>query len=415
MLFYGTIEFITGQFLAAIVNTSLGAILLVALILSRTVLEGKRVQLYTVVIAITFVYVFFLLIDNSGESTNAFWMFVYPISTLYLLGRRRSMPWIISFIALLTIYLFVSLPLIPEFPLNLSGKIRFLGSLLIVTSVAYTFVWIRDRLSHELESQNFDLHREKEKLIEAMRLAELANEAKSDFLANMSHELRTPLNHIIGFTQLITDEKVGNLNEAQKEYLDDVLQSSNHLLSLINDILDLSKVEAGKMELSMVAVNVENMISESIKMLSDKAALRRITISAVNENAPRSIAADERKLKQIVSNLISNAVKFSNPGGEIVVRYGSGKGGEGQSSIAYISVQDYGIGIDKKDFQSIFNPFIQVDGSTDRQYQGTGLGLALTKQLVELHDGTISVESSGPGKGSVFTVTLPLTEELTSS
>ena len=414
-VFYSIVEFIQDQPGKAVVLLTTGFLLIVALVLSRTIFRDHRIRLYTASVGIMLFFMVYLLVDNDGESVNAFWMFVYPIASIYMLGRRGALPWLIAFVTLLALYLFVPLPFAPVFPLEFSGKIRFFGSLILVTSVAYSFMWTRDRLSHELVSQNYDLHREKEKLIEAMQLAEMASQAKSDFLANMSHELRTPLNHIIGFSQLITDEKIGSLNETQKEYLDDVLNSSSHLLSLINDILDLSKVEAGKLDLSKAEFEVERMITESINMLSDKASLKRITISAVNENAPKSIIADERKVKQILSNLISNAVKFSNLGGNIVVRYGSNGGSAGKPSMAYISVQDWGIGIDEKDFESIFNPFIQVDGSIDRQYQGTGLGLALTKQLVELHGGTITVESAGLGKGSNFTFTLPLTNKITSS
>ncbi|MCB1824763.1 MAG: cache domain-containing protein [Candidatus Competibacteraceae bacterium] len=266
--------------------------------------------------------------------------------------------------------------------------------------------------------------------------AEEANRAKSEFLANMSHELRTPLNHIIGFTELIVDRSFGELNELQDEYLNDVLTSSRHLLSLINDILDLSKVEAGKLELYVSEIDPSYVLERSLLMVKEKVLRHGIQLSTQIDNIPSLIYADERKLKQIFYNLLSNATKFTPEGGKIKIsaRLTDASENDQQSLLdkhrylpqdssfddeknparkrsdgQYIefSISDTGIGIALEDQERIFSPFVQADGSSSRKYQGTGLGLSLTKKLVELHAGKIFVESEGENKGSTFKFIIP--------
>jgi signal transduction histidine kinase len=237
--------------------------------------------------------------------------------------------------------------------------------------------------------------------------AKIANKAKSEFLANMSHELRTPLNHIIGFTELVVDKKFGELNEFQEEYLKDVLDSSRHLLSLINDVLDLSKVEAGKLTLEPSEVYIKELLERSLVMIKEKAMKQSINLSSDIDVIPETVTIDDRKLKQILYNLLSNAVKFTPQGGSITLGARMVNGHTGRKWVE-ISVKDTGIGLAKEDYELIFDPFEQVESSKSRRFQGTGLGLALTKKYVNLHGGEIWVQSAGINKGSTFVFTIPV-------
>jgi signal transduction histidine kinase len=300
-----------------------------------------------------------------------------------------------------------------------------------------------------LENKNVELQLTANRARESDRM-------KSEFLANMSHEFRTPLNHIIGFTEVVVDKKFGDLNGNQQKYLSNVLQSGQHLLSLVNDILDLSKVESGTLKLEFSELNLRSLLENSLTMIKEKAIKHGITLSIESDGAPETISADERKLKQIMYNLLSNAVKFTPDGGSITlatkmisdpeIQHSQTTGAEnskiqnpwpgpvkqerqtvsilgsdsradstgegtslqgGPESKIAISVADTGIGIKKEDLENIFNPFEQVESSASRKYQGTGLGLSLTKKLVELHGGRIWAESKGEGKGSVFNFLIP--------
>jgi len=251
----------------------------------------------------------------------------------------------------------------------------------------------------------------------------------------MSHELRTPLNHIIGFTELVLTEQFGGLNESQEEYLNDVLNSSNHLLALINDILDLSKVEAGKINLEISEINLKACLLNSLIMVREKATKHGIQLKTNFDGLKGTISADERKLKQVLYNLLSNAVKFTPDGGSVELstrkvtckvrpgrRQADAPGAkiiesldpdtqtkkQTQHNCIEISVTDSGIGIKSADLDRIFHRFEQIDGTSSRNYEGTGLGLALTKELVEMHGGKIWAESEGEGKGSTFRIVLAL-------
>jgi PAS domain S-box-containing protein len=242
------------------------------------------------------------------------------------------------------------------------------------------------RRSEELEEQN-------------LRIRE-ADRLKSEFLANMSHELRTPLNAVIGFSEVLVDGKAGPLTPQQREYLNDVLTSAQHLLQLINDVLDLAKVESGKMEFEPETFFVKRVVDEVCTVIAPAASKKKITIDvAVSPDAVAIL--DQRKFKQVLYNLLSNAVKFSYENGEVKVAAGLDAKGN-----LRLAVKDFGVGIKKEDLSRIFRNFEQLDPGPALRQQGTGLGLALTKKMVELQGGSIIVESQF-GKGTTFTITIP--------
>ena len=248
-----------------------------------------------------------------------------------------------------------------------------------------------------LAIQNARLFREIE---EKSREIEAANRHKSEFLANMSHELRTPLNAIIGFSEVLGERMFGELNEKQAEYTDDILSSGRHLLSLINEILDLSKVEAGRMELELAAFDLPLAIDNARTFVRERATKHGINLDVTVDERLGDFVGDERKIKQILLNLLSNAVKFTPEGGRIGINARQADGS------VEISVSDTGIGISPEDQSKIFEEFRQVGGDYAHKREGTGLGLTLAKKFVELHGGKIWVESE-VGKGSTFCFTLP--------
>ena len=225
---------------------------------------------------------------------------------------------------------------------------------------------------------------------------------KSEFLANMSHELRTPLNSIIGFSEFLVDEKAGPLSEQQKEYLTDVLNGGRHLLQLINDVLDLSKIEAGRMEVYLEQFILKKVIEEACSTIAPLALKKRIVITSNISSLLETVTLDQQKLRQILYNLLSNAVKFTADGGFIEVKVD-----DTPDQRLRVRVKDNGIGIKREDFGKLFTEFQQLGASQDRHHQGTVLGLALTKKIVEMQNGAIAVESV-EGAGSTFTVVLPV-------
>jgi GAF domain-containing protein len=251
-----------------------------------------------------------------------------------------------------------------------------------------------------LAIQNARLFRE---IGDKSRQLEIASQHKSEFLANMSHELRTPLNAIIGFSEVLHERMFGEINDKQAEYLADILESGRHLLSLINDILDLSKIEAGRMELEPSEFDLPNAIENTLILVRERAQRRAITLGHNVDERLGTIRADERKVKQVLLNLLSNALKFTPEGGRVEVAAGVHDG------VTEISVTDTGVGIAPEDQEAVFEEFRQV-GTASKKVEGTGLGLAISRKFIELHGGKIWVTSQ-PGKGSTFTFTLPLTSD----
>jgi signal transduction histidine kinase len=239
-----------------------------------------------------------------------------------------------------------------------------------------------------------------QKVRERTRILEAANRHKSEFLANMSHELRTPLNSIIGFSEVLKDRMIGELNAKQQQYAELIHSSGHHLLALINEILDLTKVEAGRMELAVSSFDVRTSLEHAVTLVAERAHKHQLQICLKVGEGVESIAADERKVRQIVLNLLSNAIKFTPSGGRIDVR------ADCTSEGLEVSVSDTGVGISEQDQERIFVEFEQVSSDYTRKREGTGLGLTLCKKFVELHGGKISVRSA-PGKGAVFTFVLP--------
>ncbi|HTK42705.1 MAG TPA: GAF domain-containing protein [Gemmatimonadales bacterium] len=240
-----------------------------------------------------------------------------------------------------------------------------------------------------------------EEIADKSRQLEAASRHKSEFLANMSHELRTPLNAVIGFSEVLLQRMFGELNEKQDEYLKDIYASGQHLLSLINDILDLSKIEAGRMELAPAPFHLPGALENAVTLVKERASRHGIALQLDIDPRLGELAGDERKVKQVLLNLLSNAVKFTPEGGRITLKAGRTEG------MVEIAVTDTGIGIAPEDQAAIFEEFRQVGSDETRKQEGTGLGLTLAKKFVELHGGRIWVESE-PGRGATFTFTLPL-------
>jgi signal transduction histidine kinase len=377
-------------------------------------------------LGLTGFFLLHLLLHSGTRLHSVFWLYLFPVALFFLLGPLTGILYNMIFLTGAAVVLFVLQgDITGTVPLATTFAVRFLVSMGVLILVTYGYESVRERYRVEVKEKQRMLEEEKAKLLAAKHEAEQASLAKSQFLANMSHELRTPLNAIIGFTELLVDRHAGELNPTQQEYLADVLQSSRHLLSLINDVLDLAKVEAGRMELELSEVNLGGFLDGSLIMFRERALKQGVALETKIDGLPANIRADERKLKQIVYNLLSNAVKFTPNGGRVTVSGAIlrrergrwlGDGGDdlpasvaaGDGTWLKIAVADTGVGIAPEALERIFEPFEQGDGSTTRRFQGTGLGLSLTRRLVALHGGAVWAESPGPNRGATVSFLIPM-------
>jgi signal transduction histidine kinase len=249
-----------------------------------------------------------------------------------------------------------------------------------------------------LAIRNARLYKELE---EKTRQLEAANRHKDDFLASMSHELRTPLNAVIGFSEVLVERMFGDLNDKQEEFLHDILASGRHLLSLINDILDLAKIEAGRMELDPEDFDLASAIDNALVLIRERALRKGLTLDTAVDPGLGVVRADQRKIKQVLLNLLSNSVKFTPEGGRVTLA------AHRHLTHVEIAVSDTGIGIAPGDQEAVFEEFRQIESDYVKKQEGTGLGLTLARKFVELHGGRIGVKSE-LGKGSTFSFTLPI-------
>ncbi len=304
---------------------------------------------------------------------------------------------------LFTLYAVVSSAIVGEIAFFLSGQDIGLGfrllPIIIPALVAPWTFYLLFRVVGSLENTKSTLSATLEKLEHKYREAEHANAAKSDFLANMSHELRTPLNAIIGFSDALNAGFRGSLSKPQSEYVTDIRQSGEHLLDLINDILDLSKIEAGKLELSETDIDIEEQIAKSLPFVKEQATVTGVAVKLAPANEAISVRADERMFRQILVNLLSNAVKFTPKGGTVTIS--SIRSSDGGLSI---QVTDTGLGMPTEDIPKALEPFEQT--TSGKGTGGVGLGLPLANGLAMLHGGSLSIESA-PGRGTTAAVNFP--------
>ncbi|WP_321431200.1 PAS domain S-box protein [uncultured Methanolobus sp.] len=283
---------------------------------------------------------------------------------------------------------------------NETRMLRSDGSMLHL-DVSGSLVEMQQNIIQAVGRDITDRIKAEEGMMRAKIEAETASRAKTEFLATMSHELRTPLNSIIGFSDIMLDGMAGELVDKQEHYIEHISHSGHHLLNLINDILDISKIEAGKMELYLEEVEIKKAVNEIVTITDSLAARKNINVNVNVPDGVPAIRADKSKLKQILYNILGNAIKFTDDNGHVSIRVSY------SAESVIVSITDTGIGISPEDQIKLFKPFSQIDASISRRYEGTGLGLALVKELIELHGGKIWVESEA-GKGSTFSFELPV-------
>jgi signal transduction histidine kinase len=340
------------------------------------------------------------------QSSASFWLMLPPLMAIFYGGLLEGLFWSLICLIIIAVffcieYLHIPMPSSPISNPNLLQTFSLGGLILVILWLVYFFETGKRDASQEVLSINSQLRQAKDEAEESAQRAEIANRLKTEFLANMSHELRTPLNGIIGFTELICSGKAGAVTPEQQEFLQDVLSSAHHLLQLINDILDLTKIESGKMVFHAEPINLRLLCDQVKDSLVTLIKRKHIEFVCEIDPALRHIVIDPRKLKQVIYNYLSNAIKLTPESGRIELHiYPFG------IDFFKLEVRDNGIGIQEVDLRKLFVEFQQLDSSFSKKYQGTGLGLALTQHIVEAQGGYVGVESKF-GKGSTFFAILP--------
>ena len=375
----------------------------------------RLVWLFRTGISFSLLLFLYFVFESSQRPQYLFWTYVFPLVVFFLLGKREGLLWVASLVILSALIMFLSITPNSQ---TVNFKIRFIGSLFIVSSITYAYEAIRERSQHTIHTQYMSLHQTQEEY-------RRANQVKNVFLSNMSHEFRTPLNHVIGFSELMLNGSMGLLNREQEENLQNILKSSRQLLVIINDILDYTNVETGKLQYQPETVAIRTLLENSVSPIREIAVHHNIKVILDTDGIPENILADRQLLKQIMYNLLSNAMKFTPDNGTITVQAfpvqntglknppeSGGKLNAASEStedciILQIVVQDTGSGIRKDLENTIFMPFEKGEDYKNKKHPGIGLGLALSTKLAELHGGTIQVQSDGEGKGSMFKFTFP--------
>ncbi|HVY53371.1 MAG TPA: ATP-binding protein [Gammaproteobacteria bacterium] len=339
-------------------------------------------------------------------SPPAYWLVLPPLTAIFLGGLRDGFFWGVLSLYAVVIFFFLEYKNVTLPPYHVVNNLALQaisvgGLILIVISLLYFFEHGKQKAAYDINETNQQLHTTKIAAENLAKKAEIANRLKTEFLANMSHELRTPLNAIIGFSELILSGKVGAPPKEHQEYLNDILSSAHHLLELINDILDLSKIETGKMAFHPESVDLKNLVREVTSSLNTMIRQKHLEFNIEINPALTYVIIDSRKLKQVLYNYLSNAIKFTPIGGTIKIIIGPINDNQFK-----LEVIDTGIGIRKEDLDKLFIEFQQLDSTFTKRYSGTGLGLALTRRIVEAQGGQVGVKSE-LGKGSNFYAVLP--------